>query len=200
MAATEDKLRLILASASPRRKELLGHIGFNFEVITSDIEENSLESLPEDQACDIAEQKGKAVLKSLVSGPECLVISSDTMVVLDGKIYGKPGTKEKARETLLELSGKTHTVITAVSFQDGAGKCYSFFDKTYVTFEKIEKDILEIYLDTGEGLDKAGAYGIQGAGLTFIEKIKGSYSNVVGLPVNLVVRKLKELGYWTKLN
>ena len=200
MAATEDKLRLILASGSPRRKELLGHLGLSFEVITADIEERSEMELPEDQACDISEQKGKAVLNNLKSRSNCLVISSDTIVVLNEKIYGKPGNRENAKVMLLELSNKTHTVITAVSFQCEGVETHSFFDKTKVTFEKIEEDTLETYLDTEESLDKAGAYGIQGASLSFIKKIEGSYSNVVGFPLNLVVSKLKELGYWTKLN
>lgn len=199
MEKQTDKLRLILASGSPRRKQLLGYFNFPFEIITADIEEHSDHESPYDQACDISEQKGRAVLETLEDKSNCLIISSDTMVVLNNKIYGKPGNRDTAKEMLLELSGQTHEVITSVTFLDEKGIAFNFYDKTKVTFEKIDLDLLEDYLDTEDSLDKAGAYGIQGASLTFISRLEGSYSNVVGFPLNLIVSQLKEKGYWTKL-
>lgn len=195
----EDKLSLILGSGSPRRKELLGHLNIPFKIITADLVEHSNSTVPSKFAIEISEQKGKAVFDSLDNPKNILVISSDTIVVLGDKIYGKPGNREVAKEMLQELSGQTHEVITAVSFFTEAGKD-SFFESTKVTFERIDPDLLEKYLDTGESLDKAGAYGIQGSSLFFISRLEGSYSNVVGFPVDKVLSKLKEKGYWTKLN
>jgi septum formation protein len=195
----EEKLSLILGSGSPRRKELLSYLNIPFTIITADLEEHSDSTEPSLFAVEISEQKGEAVFDSLEVKENILVISSDTIVVLKDKIYGKPGNREVAKEMLLELSGQTHEVITAVSFFTSEGK-YSFFESTKVTFEPIEPELLERYLDTGESLDKAGAYGIQGASLFFISKLEGSYSNVVGFPLDRVLCKLKEKGYWTKLN
>lgn len=194
-----EKLRLILGSGSPRRSELLGYLNIPFEILTADLEEHSEAKDPSEFAIDISEQKGRAVFRSLEKQEDTLVISSDTIVVLKDKIYGKPGNREKAKEMLLELSGQTHEVITAVSFFTSTDK-YSFSESTKVTFEKIDFDLLERYLDTGESLDKAGAYGIQGSSLFFISHLEGSYSNVVGFPLDKVLAKLKEKGYWTKLN
>lgn len=194
-----EKLRLILGSGSPRRSELLGYLNIPFEILTADLEEHSEAIDPSEFAIDISEQKGRAVFRSLEKQEDTLVISSDTIVVLKDKIYGKPGNREKAKEMLLELSGQTHEVITAVSFFTSTDK-YSFSESTKVTFEKIDFDLLERYLDTGESLDKAGAYGIQGSSLFFISHLEGSYSNVVGFPLDKVLAKLKEKGYWTKLN
>lgn len=197
MEKQTDKLRLILASGSPRRKELLAYFNIPFDIITADIDEFSDHEKPEDQAMDISEKKGRAVFEK--SNQDSLIVSSDTMVVLDGKIYGKPKNREVAKQMLLELSGKTHEVITAVTFINQKGEANNFHEKTKVTFEKIDPTLLEEYLDTEDSLDKAGAYGIQGASLTFIARLEGSYSNVVGFPLNLIVSKLKEYGYWTKL-
>jgi septum formation protein len=193
------KMQLILGSGSPRRKELLGYLGVPFNILTADLEEHSDLGIPSAFAIDISEQKGKAVLDSIEDPSETLVISSDTIVVLEDKIYGKPKDRENAKEMLLELSGQTHEVITAVSFFTSSLK-HSFYESTKVTFEDIDPILLEGYLDTGESLDKAGAYGIQGSSLFFISRIEGSYSNVVGFPLDRVLFELKEKGYWTKLN
>ncbi|MBK24445.1 MAG: septum formation protein Maf [Halobacteriovorax sp.] len=198
MKKRENKLNLILASGSPRRKQLLGYLNIPFEIKTADIDEVSNKESPEEQACDISEQKGRAVFENIEAG-DFLIISSDTMVILDGEIFGKPGNKENARVMLNKLSGKTHEVVTAVSFIDKSGEAINFFDKTKVSFNQIDPELLEEYLDTEDSLDKAGAYGIQGASLTFISQIEGSYSNVVGFPLEKVIQKLKENGYWTKL-
>lgn len=198
MRKKESDIKLILASGSPRRKQLLGFLKIPFEVQTADIEEVSNLETPEEQACDISEQKGRAVFKK-ISEENVLIISSDTMVILEREIYGKPENRDNAREMLKKLSGKTHDVVTAVSFIDSSGEAFSFFDKTQVSFNEIDPVILEEYLDTEDSLDKAGAYGIQGPSLTFISRIEGSYSNVVGFPLEKVIQKLKERGYWTKL-
>jgi septum formation protein len=115
-----------------------------------------------------------------------LVVSADTIVSLKGRIYGKPRDRSEARTFLTELSGQTHSVFTAVSmhlyFQQTAYKS-SFVEETKVTFNKISNDLMERYLDTGDSLDKAGAYGIQGPSLTFVSKVEGDYANVVGFPL-----------------
>ena len=199
MSVVENNFKLIQASGSPRRKQLLGFLNIPFEMITADVEEVSSESTPEAQACDISEKKGRAVFNTL-KNKNVLVISSDTMVILGEKIYGKPGNRENAKLMLMELSGKTHEVVTAVTFIDESGSAFNFFDKTKVTFTEIDPLLLETYLDTEDSLDKAGAYGIQGPSLTFIENLEGSYSNVVGFPLNKVIHHLKEQGHWTKLS
>lgn len=198
---------LVLASQSPRRKELLEWIDIPFEIHSEDIEEVS-DLVHSQEICeDIAKQKGVAVYRTLESNIEFgntyfpLVVSSDTMVCLGDKIYGKPKDVNGARKMLLELSGQSHEVITSVyiCFKDkktGELKEVVFSGKTQVTFENIDEDILELYLASGDSLDKAGSYGIQGQGLSFISKVEGSYSNVVGFPLSDFISELKDiLGY-----
>lgn len=190
-----NKYKLILGSQSPRRKELLSWANIPFEVLTADLDEVSTEFDPEEVAMDIAHQKGKAVFDRVDIKVNPFVISSDTIVVLDQKIYGKPKDREDAKRILTELSDKTHFVITGVCFifHDETGKMreHRFYDQTDVTFNEITPDLMESYLDTGDSLDKAGAYGIQGPSLTFISKVEGSYSNVVGFPLDRVISELK---------
>lgn len=194
-----NKLKLILASKSPRRKELLGYLNIPFEIDSCDIDEVSTHEDPKLYCEDIAEQKGRAVFYKRIkeyASKNLFVISSDTIVFLDGKIYGKPTDKNDAKRILMELSGKTHTVFTAVTFffhdpETKAVRTHSFSEETEVTFATITNDLLEEYIQTGDSLDKAGAYGIQGPSLTFISDLKGSYSNVVGFPLNRVVEELK---------
>ncbi len=190
-----NKYKLILGSQSPRRKELLSWANIPFEILTVDLDEVSVETDPEEVAMDIAHQKGKAVFEKIDKVVNPFVISSDTIVVLDQKIYGKPKNREDAKRILSELSDKTHFVITGVCFifQDETGKIreHRFFDQTDVTFNEITPDLMDNYLDTGDSLDKAGAYGIQGPSLTFISKVEGSYSNVVGFPLDKVISELK---------
>jgi septum formation protein len=188
-----DKYRLILASASPRRKELLSWLQIPFDIIPSDIEEYSEVSDPALLSEDLALQKGKAVWdKSPADNP--IVVASDTVVALGQTVYGKPKDKEDARRILLKLSGKTHTVFTGVSLianRAGQLRQHCFHSSTQVTFDSISEDILDPYLETGESLDKAGAYGIQGPGLCFISHVEGSYSNVVGFPLSEFITELK---------
>lgn len=196
-----DKYTLILASKSPRRKELLGHLNIPFSIVSEDVEEVSTFSDPIAFCKDIAFQKGHAVMQGLLKHPGLytkflpLVVSSDTIVTLDHEIYGKPRTVSEASEMLMKLSGKTHKVITSVYMesldQNRELKSRIFACETLVTFSQISMDILNDYLRTGDSLDKAGAYGIQGKGLTFVSKVEGSYSNVVGFPLDSFIEELK---------
>lgn len=189
------KFTLILGSQSPRRKELLSWLNIPFKILTADLDEVSKETHSEKIAMDIASQKATAVLGKIVSLERPFIISSDTIVVLNNSLYGKPKDKEDARRILQELSGKTHEVITGVSFyfldpNTKKMREHLFYDSTEVTFSNITDDLMEHYLATGDSLDKAGAYGIQGPSLTFITKVNGSYSNVVGFPLDKIVSEL----------
>ena len=201
------KYSLILASKSPRRKDLLEYLNIPFEIMPSNIDEVGDESNPVELAKSIAKEKGTFVYKKLEHKPDFgkkfypLVIGCDTIVVLNKKVYAKPKNKKDAGRMLLELSGKTHEVITGVHLCrfDIDKERYlekEFFVSSKVRFDNISKDILDIYLATGDSLDKAGAYGIQGSSLTFISYLRGSYSNVVGFPLSDLVLRLKNfLGY-----
>ena len=187
------KLKLILASASPRRRELIGHLRAPFEVIALSVPENSDAADPVQHSIDIAETKGEAVLEKLRqerSGEDFFIVSADTIVVRDGVIYNKPADRDEARKFLRELEGRSHSVFTAVSLgllRAGKAHRISFADESRVTFERIPPALMERYLDTGDSLDKAGAYGIQGPSLTFISRVEGSYSTVVGFPLSRFV-------------
>lgn len=188
------KFNLILGSQSPRRKELLSWLNLPFQILTADLAEVSEESSPEKVAMDLASQKALAVFEKGKDIERKFVIASDTIVVLNQKIYNKPKDRDEAREILSELSNNTHQVITGVSFlfmdQHSKLREHLFYDSTEVTFNEITKDLMDHYIATGDSLDKAGAYGIQGPSLTFISKINGSYSNVVGFPLDKVVDEL----------
>jgi len=190
-----NKKKLILASQSPRRKELLGWLNIPFEIKTSSVDEISSAEDPEIYATEIALLKGRDIFSKLENSSGSFLIAADTIVVLNGKIYGKPKDKSDARIILNELSNQTHQVITGVCFifKNEMGKlCEHYFhDETAVTFNEITEDLMVDYLATNDSLDKAGAYGIQGPSLTFIKKIKGSYSNVVGFPLDKIIEELK---------
>lgn len=184
-------MSVILASASPRRKELLSFIYDDFTVCVSDVKEETEEGLtPEQTVRELAALKGAAVFKDR---SDDIIISADTVVVLDQKILGKPHSREEAFSMLSSLSGKTHTVYTGVAvFSKNAE--YSFSDKTEVTFYPLSEAEINDYIDSGEPFDKAGGYGIQGKGCVMVKSICGDYYNVMGLPVALLYRKLKENG------
>lgn len=191
-----DKFNLVLGSQSPRRKELLSWLNIPFKIITADLAEESQEMDSEKIAMDIASQKAQAVLIQASDVKNPFIISSDTIVVLNNKLYGKPKDRDDARAILSELANKTHQVITGVSFlfkdfNTHKMREHLFYDLTEVTFNEITKDLMDHYIATGDSLDKAGAYGIQGPGLTFISKVNGSYSNVVGFPLDKVVSELE---------
>jgi len=198
---------LILASKSPRRKELLAWADVPFHIKTVSVKENGKSKLPGPLAKEIARKKGLAVYsyfqldKGFGSKFFPLIVAADTIVEINGKILGKPANKNQAKKMLRLLAGKTHRVYTGVFIValDCKTKKYRekvFVAKSSVVFDHIDKDLLERYLNSDESLDKAGAYGIQGAALTFISKVSGSYSNVVGFPLSLFMRELKSfLGY-----
>lgn len=183
-------MRVILASASPRRRELLKYIFKEFDIIPADVDESLDDSVKIEKAAEyLAEKKAK-----FISGkyPDALVIGSDTTVVTGGKILGKPEDKTDAENMLKELSGKTHKVITGVSVFIGE-KSVSFSEVTEVKFFNLSESEIEEYLKTDEWKDKAGAYGIQDSAGLFVEKINGDYNNVVGLPVARLNRVIKEM-------
>ncbi len=187
----KTKYKLILGSRSPRRKELMKGSFLDFEIKVSDIDEVSEYESPIDIALDIATQKACAVYDLMSEMDNIIVIGADTIVVLENEILGKPKDKKDARQMLRRLSGTHHQVITAVSIKS-ANKTVNFYAETQVTFHEIGEDLLEKYLDTGDSLDKAGSYGIQGEALGFIDKVNGSYSNVVGLPIDQLILELKK--------
>lgn len=183
--------RLILASASPRRAELLKQIGARFQVVPADIDETPH---PDESALGyverLAREKALAVARST---PEACVLGSDTSVVLDGQILGKPGTAEQARVMLGSLSGTTHQVMTAVALAH-CHQCRSVVVTTDVTFRTLTEAEIGAYVATGEPMDKAGSYGIQGLGGIFVQELRGSYSAVVGLPLQETADLLADAG------
>ncbi len=183
------KMRIILASKSPRRRELLETIGLGFEIITSEADESCDEKNPERTVEVLAERKGRAVEELLCRNGESLadtlVIASDTLVHQDGAVLGKPRDRENAREMLRSLSGKKHFVSSGV-YLSYEGRGIAAHMTTAVEFASMTDEEIEKYLDTSEPYDKAGAYGIQGIASLFIKGIEGDYFNVVGLPVRLL--------------
>lgn len=179
---------MILASASPRRRELLSYSASSFEVRPADVDETVPDNIsPEETAEYLAVKKAKAALKA---NPYDDIIAADTVVILDGEIMGKPRNINHAREMLRRLSGKTHKVITGVCVCS-RGRTESFSECTEVTFYDLTDSEIEAYIQSGDPMDKAGAYGIQSPGGTlFVKEIKGDFFNVVGLPVARLHRLL----------
>lgn len=178
------KEKIILASASPRRRELLTKMGLEFEVIPSKGEEIITKTSPAEVVMELAEQKAREVAESFGDGT--LLIGADTVVVKDGKILGKPKDESDAVSMLSMLSGTVHQVYTGVCLirkRNGKTEVHTFYESTDVEFYPMsEKEIAE-YVATGEPMDKAGAYGIQGKCAVYIKGIRGDYNNVVGLPI-----------------
>lgn len=187
-------MKLILASASPRRRELLTQIGVSFEIEVSDVEEVPDCSLsPEQQVQSLALQKAMAVALQRKDG---LVLGADTVVVDHGSVLGKPRSKDEAMIMLRSLSGKWHQVMTAVALVDAEEKQHTWtsVEITNVKFRDLTENDIAAYVATGESMDKAGAYGIQGYGALLVERIEGCYNNVVGLPLQLVAKGLQNWG------
>lgn len=184
--------RLILASSSPRRKELLELANLPFEILVSDIEETIPgNELPETIVQLLARQKAMAVAEK---ARDAYVIGADTIVVYNGIILGKPKTTEDAYATLKMLSDKTHEVLTGVSIISPEREV-TFFERTKVTFWPLAEEEIKQYIASGEPMDKAGSYGIQGRGSLLVKKVEGDYFSVVGLPIARTVRELKKLGF-----
>lgn len=189
--------KIILASQSPRRRELLEQVGITFEVVPSVVEEKITKDHPVEIVIELSAQKALDVGNSEQNYALCgdVVIGADTVVAIDGKIMGKPGNREEAIGMLNRLQGRTHSVFTGVTLyhKDPVNpESVSFAKETKVTFYPMSPEEIEAYVDTGEPMDKAGAYGIQGLSAVFVEKIDGDYNNVVGLPVGAVYQELKE--------
>jgi septum formation protein len=184
--------RLILASSSPRRKELLENLRLQFEISSSDADENFSAALsPSEAVMELASRKSGTVARNF---PDCFVIGSDTVVVHDGMILGKPESGQEASEMLKKLSGNTHSVYTGVSIISPE-KETRFYEKTDVTFWELSDEEIDTYIKSGEPFDKAGGYGIQGFGSMLVREISGDYYTVVGLPVLKLIRELRKIGY-----
>lgn len=185
--------KIILASASPRRQELLTQIGMEFTVIPSSMEEVPESRQPKQVVLELSEGKAGDVFKSLQEKEKgsSLVIGADTIVVFDGQIIGKPGSRENAQEILSCLQGSIHQVYTGVTLIWQGGK-RSFYEKTDVMMYPMSMEEIKEYVDTGEPMDKAGAYGIQGQGAAYIKEIRGDYNNVVGLPIGRLYQEMKK--------
>jgi septum formation protein len=183
--------RVILASQSPRRTELLRVIGLRHVVQPADIDESHF---PNEEPIAHAERLAREKAARLSGGnPEDVVIGADTIVVLDGAILGKPMNEDDARTTLRQLSGRTHRVHTAIAVARGS-EVRSAVESVEVTFLPLSPADIDGYLATGEPMDKAGAYGIQGHGAVLVERIAGDYFAVMGLPLSRLVRLLREVG------
>lgn len=191
-----EKSKIILASGSPRRKELLLQIGIVPEIIVSHVEEKITSDVPAEVVMSLAEQKAVDVAKEMPEGT--VILGSDTVVAADGKILGKPKSHEEAYEMIRRLAGRSHQVYTGVCLvkkgpEGEADTVVSFYDETDVNVSPMtEKEIRE-YADSEEPMDKAGSYAVQGFFARYIDGLKGSYANVMGLPVHLVYQELKKL-------
>lgn len=186
-------MNIILASGSPRRRELLERMGITeFEIITSDVDESLDDSLPPAGQVELLSRRKADAVAAEVS-PDCLVIAADTVVALDGTVLGKPADEEDAFRMLSALSGLRHHVYTGVTVRRG-DQVLTRHEVTSVDFRALESEEVEQYIATGECMDKAGAYGIQGYGSLLVEGIVGDYYNVMGLPVALLAQMLKQFG------
>lgn len=191
-AITKTPVRVILASQSPRRRELLAQIGLAHEVRPADIDESVHPGEEPVPHCErLARDKAHTLA---VMHPDAVVIGSDTIVVIDGAILGKPIDAADAVAMLERLSGREHTVYTAVAVAQG-GRTFSAVEAVRVQFRVLTREEIEAYVQTGEPNDKAGAYGIQGFGATMVERIDGDYFAVMGLPLRRLVELLVSLGY-----
>lgn len=202
--------QIILASGSPRRKELLEQMGLTFEVCPAKGEEVITTTIPSDVVAELSKQKAEEIAGGILSWIEngckkelscpqdVLVIGADTVVAFEGKILGKPKDEADAKRMLSILSGNTHSVFTGVTFVfiDQSGKTgeYTFYEKTDVTMYDMSEEEIEGYIATGEPMDKAGAYGIQGKGAIYIQGICGDFYNVMGLPIGKLYQELRKLG------
>lgn len=191
----KNMIKIILASASPRRKELLEKTGIPFIVEVSDYKEDmNLKLKPLELAKELSRGKAEAVARNH-KDEDLLIIGADTFVVLKGKILGKPHTPERAKKMIKEMSGKAHSVITGFTIIDAkSGKEISKAVESKVVFRKLTNEEIENYVKTGEPLDKAGAYAIQEFGAVLIERIEGDYTNIVGLPLPALIEELRKFG------
>lgn len=197
-------MKIVLASASPRRRELLAGLGLEYTVHVSGVEERVTETEPAKVVEELSALKAGDVLQRLLHGAdglwdgseELLVIGADTIVAAEGLILGKPADRKDAAEMLRRLSGRGHQVYTGVTLYrhcQGESRRQTFHECTQVRFYPMTEEEIDWYISTGEPMDKAGAYGIQGLGSRFIRAIEGDYSNVVGLPAARLYQELKAM-------
>jgi len=200
--------QIILASQSPRRKELLEQIGLEFEICPAKGEEIITKTIPEEVVMELSKQKAEEVAamvssyteehKDITTPSDILVIGADTVVAYDGKILGKPMDEADAKRMLTMLSGNTHSVFTGVTLVliDKSGRAGElvFYEKTDVRMHKMTESEIDRYIASGESMDKAGSYAIQGKCAIYVEKIDGDYNNVVGLPITRIYQELKKIG------
>ena len=186
-----NPMRVILASKSPRRKEILENLGLKFDIIVADADESSDIRDPELLVQELARIKGRAVLERLDRTEEFLLIACDTLVYAEGEFLGKPKDKADARRMMNLLSGKAHLVVSGL-YLNCCGKETSVSAVTKVGFDQLTEAEIEEYISTDEPYDKAGGYAVQGKACVFVNGLDGDYFNVVGLPVNLLYRTLKE--------
>ena len=190
---SEPNTRFILASASPRRVEILRTLGLDFTVRASEVDERLIQGeSPQHYVMRAATAKAEAVARDLQSG---IVIAADTEVVIDGLPLGKPEDEEDAARMLKAISGRWHAVMTGVAVVDvESGRSAVDHEKTLVRFRDLSESEIHAYIASGEPSDKAGAYAIQGRGMLFVTEIAGNYQNVVGLPVPLLERLVRQIG------
>ena len=200
--------QIVLASNSPRRRQLLEQIGIEFEVCPARGEEIITKESPDEVVMELAQQKALEVASmlneynfshaKLTTPQDILVIGADTVVAFDGRILGKPKDEQDAKNTLKMLQGNTNSVYTGVSLvfidKNGRAGVHNFFEKTDVAMCEMSEKEIKRYVATGEPMDKAGSYGIQGKCAIYIEKIHGDYNNVVGLPISKLYQELKSVG------
>lgn len=199
MNKKKNKMTIILASGSPRRRELLAQAGFEFEVMVSRADEQVSDTDPFEMVEELALRKGMAVARDLTGreeGKDYLVLGADTIVVKDGKVLGKPRDEEDACKMLTLLSGATHQVCTGVAMipvrEGKIGEPFTFHEKTDVVMRDLTEEEIREYIRTKDPMDKAGAYGIQGMAGIFVSEIRGDYYNVVGLPLSATVVNLRK--------
>ena len=183
-------MRVVLASKSPRRKEILENLGLKFDVIVADADESCNIADPLERVNALAAIKGRAVLERLGDCADTLVIASDTLVYADGEFLGKPRDREDARRMIKMISGKAHSVVSGLYLYLG-GKEFVGAGETKVIFDKMTDGEIEDYISSPEPYDKAGGYAVQGLASLYVSGIEGDYFNVVGLPVNLMYKALK---------
>lgn len=184
--------RIVLASGSPRRRELLRNLGLDFTVIPSDVDEGNHSGLA---PAPLAEELARAKAEDVAERERGLIIGADTIVIIDGDVLGKPRDRGEALRMLSRLAGRTHTVITGLAVKDTeSGRLVVAHEETEVTMRTLTPDEVRGYVATGEPMDKAGAYAVQGVGSLLVERIQGCYFNVVGLPVARLGRILEGFG------
>lgn len=183
---------VILGSKSPRRQELLQKLGVPFQILTADVDETmDPAAAPQDAVAQVSARKAAAIAQR--AGSEDLIVCADTVVVLGGQIMGKPADREDAVRMLTALSDKTHEVLTGVTVQN-AEKSVTVVERTLVTFRRLLPREIAVYVESGEPMDKAGGYGVQGAAASFVSHLDGDYFNVMGLPLCKLTGLLRSFG------